>query len=192
MNTMSMPEPRRRRGPVRPRGELVADYPEEALASTAPRPTSPNGRPSGIGTGRRRLEHFARGRRGLLDRPLALVAVQQSDLSARRRRNTPPPPPPPPGSRLMFVFAAFSSVVSVLTEMISRFLGLRGEYLLRGLRTLLDGGGKFALPWRDILKIDYRARARGRRDRGYDGLRAAHHRRRVFFQAMMTKFPARS
>lgn len=53
---------------------------------------------------------------------------------------------------LMFVFAAFSSVVSVLTEMISRFLGLRGEYLLRGLRTLLDGGGRFALPWRDILR----------------------------------------
>ena len=52
---------------------------------------------------------------------------------------------------LVFVFAAFSSVVSVLTEMISRFLGLRGEYLLRGLRTLLDGGGKFALPWHNIL-----------------------------------------
>jgi hypothetical protein len=53
---------------------------------------------------------------------------------------------------LVFVFAVFSSVVSVLTETISRFLGLRGEYLLRGLRTLLDGGGKFALPWLDILK----------------------------------------
>jgi hypothetical protein len=29
--------------------ELVADYPEEALALMAPCPTSPNGRPSGIG-----------------------------------------------------------------------------------------------------------------------------------------------
>lgn len=60
---------------------------------------------------------------------------------------------------LVFVFAAFSSLVSVLTEMISRFLGLRGEYLLRGLRTLLDGGGKFALPWRDILRSTTRAPA---------------------------------
>lgn len=58
---------------------------------------------------------------------------------------------------LLFVFAAFSSVVSMLTEMISRFLGLRGEYLLRGLRTLLDGGGKFALPWLDILRSTTRA-----------------------------------
>ena len=29
--------------------ELVADYPEEAMALMAPCPTSPNGRPSGIG-----------------------------------------------------------------------------------------------------------------------------------------------
>ena len=40
--------------------ELVADYPEEALALMAPCPTSPNGRPSGIGIGRRRLQHLAR------------------------------------------------------------------------------------------------------------------------------------
>lgn len=46
---------------------------------------------------------------------------------------------------LVFVFAVFASIVSVLTEMVARFLGLRGEYLLRGLRTLLDGGGSFSL-----------------------------------------------
>lgn len=46
---------------------------------------------------------------------------------------------------LVFVFAVFASVVSVLTEVIARFIGLRGEYLLRGLRTLLDGGGTFSL-----------------------------------------------
>ncbi len=46
---------------------------------------------------------------------------------------------------LVFVFAVFASVVSVITEVIARSIGLRGEYLLRGLRTLLDGGGTFAL-----------------------------------------------
>ena len=46
---------------------------------------------------------------------------------------------------LVFVFAVFASVVSVLTEVIARFIGLRGEYLMRGLRTLLDGGGEFSL-----------------------------------------------
>ena len=46
---------------------------------------------------------------------------------------------------LVFVFAVFASIVSVLTEMITRYMGLRGEYLLRGLRTLLDGGGSFSL-----------------------------------------------
>jgi hypothetical protein len=46
---------------------------------------------------------------------------------------------------LVFVFAVFSVFVSIITEAISRFIGLRGEYLLRGLRTMLDGGGHFTL-----------------------------------------------
>ena len=47
---------------------------------------------------------------------------------------------------MVFVFAAFSLLASTLTEAVARFLGLRGEYLLRGVRSLVDGGGKFALP----------------------------------------------
>jgi len=39
---------------------------------------------------------------------------------------------------LAFIFATFAAAVSALTEVISRLIGLRGEYLLRGLRTLLD------------------------------------------------------
>ena len=46
---------------------------------------------------------------------------------------------------LVFVFAVFASVVSMLTEVLARYIGLRGEYLMRGLRTLLDGGGDFSL-----------------------------------------------
>jgi hypothetical protein len=46
---------------------------------------------------------------------------------------------------LVFVFAAFGVVVSVVTESISRYLGLRGEYLLRGLRSLVDSSSTFKL-----------------------------------------------
>jgi len=42
---------------------------------------------------------------------------------------------------LTFVFGVTAAVASVVTELISRFLGLRGAYLLRGLRELLDGTG---------------------------------------------------
>src|SRR5262245_14789612 len=52
---------------------------------------------------------------------------------------------------VVFLFATVAGLVSLLTETISRFLGLRGEYLLRGLRTMLDGGGKFNLEWADII-----------------------------------------
>ena len=48
---------------------------------------------------------------------------------------------------LVFVFAISAGLVSVITEAISRYVGLRAEYLLRGLRTLLDGGGTFTLPF---------------------------------------------
>jgi hypothetical protein len=42
---------------------------------------------------------------------------------------------------LAFVFAVTAAISSVVTELIARFLGLRGAYLLRGLRELVDGGG---------------------------------------------------
>ena len=48
---------------------------------------------------------------------------------------------------LVFVFAISAGLVSVITEAVSRYVGLRAEYLLRGLRTLLDGGGTFTLPF---------------------------------------------
>lgn len=48
---------------------------------------------------------------------------------------------------LVFVFATFAGLVSVLTELLTRFIGLRGEYMLRGIRSLVDGPGKFELPY---------------------------------------------
>jgi hypothetical protein len=39
---------------------------------------------------------------------------------------------------LAFVFGVMAALASVITELISRFLGLRGAYLLGGLRELLD------------------------------------------------------
>ena len=41
---------------------------------------------------------------------------------------------------LAFVFGVTAALASVGTELISRFLGLRGAYLLGGLRELLDSG----------------------------------------------------
>jgi hypothetical protein len=46
---------------------------------------------------------------------------------------------------LVFIFATFAALVSIATEGISRFFGLRGEYLLRGIRSLVDGDGNFSL-----------------------------------------------
>ncbi len=47
---------------------------------------------------------------------------------------------------LAFVFGVTAALSSVFTELIARFLGLRGSYLLGGLRELLDGdGGQTAL-----------------------------------------------
>ena len=42
---------------------------------------------------------------------------------------------------LIFVFAVTAALASVVTELIARLVGLRGAYLLYGLRELLDGGG---------------------------------------------------
>lgn len=51
----------------------------------------------------------------------------------------------------VFVFGTFALLTSTLTEMASRFFGLRGEYLLRGIRSMVDGGGHFELPdFRDL------------------------------------------
>jgi hypothetical protein len=47
---------------------------------------------------------------------------------------------------LVLVFAVLSGLVSTITEAIARFLGLRGEYLLRGLRTMVTSGSAFKLP----------------------------------------------
>ena len=42
---------------------------------------------------------------------------------------------------LAFIFGVTAALASVITEMIARFLGLRGAYLLAGLRELLDSSG---------------------------------------------------
>jgi len=41
---------------------------------------------------------------------------------------------------LALVFGVTAALSSMVTELVARFLGLRGEFLLRGLRELLDGG----------------------------------------------------
>ena len=41
---------------------------------------------------------------------------------------------------LTFVFAVAAALASFVTELIARFIGLRGAYLLSGLRELIDGG----------------------------------------------------
>jgi hypothetical protein len=53
---------------------------------------------------------------------------------------------------MVFVFATFAAVVSVVTELIARFIGLRGEYLLRGLSTLLDSPAHLELRPRDVMR----------------------------------------
>jgi hypothetical protein len=40
---------------------------------------------------------------------------------------------------LFFLFAIMSTITSAIAESISRFIGLRGTYLLKGLRSLVDG-----------------------------------------------------
>src|SRR5215831_5279222 len=52
---------------------------------------------------------------------------------------------------LVFIFASFAGAVSVSSEWMARYLGLRGEYLLRGIRTAVDGPSEFKLPVREVL-----------------------------------------
>jgi hypothetical protein len=54
---------------------------------------------------------------------------------------------------VVFLFGALAAVVAAITEAVGRFLGLRGEYLLRGLRTMLDGGGTFQLTDLGLRKL---------------------------------------
>jgi hypothetical protein len=42
---------------------------------------------------------------------------------------------------LTFVFGVTAALASVVTELIARLIGLRGAYLLTGIRELVDGGG---------------------------------------------------
>jgi hypothetical protein len=42
---------------------------------------------------------------------------------------------------MIFVFGVIAALASVVTELIARFIGLRGAYLLTGLRELVDGEG---------------------------------------------------
>lgn len=52
---------------------------------------------------------------------------------------------------LTFVFGITAAAVSAVTELVSRFLGLRAEYLLRGVRTMVDGPSTFGLSWRSVM-----------------------------------------
>ena len=54
---------------------------------------------------------------------------------------------------IVFVFATFGLLISLLTELIARFMGMRGEYLMRGLRSLVDENPTFRLQWRDLLTL---------------------------------------
>ena len=52
---------------------------------------------------------------------------------------------------LIFVFGITAAAVSALTEVVSRFLGLRAEFLLRGVRTMVDTDNNFKLSWRSVM-----------------------------------------
>jgi hypothetical protein len=53
---------------------------------------------------------------------------------------------------LVFIFAVFAGLVSMVTEGVARFIGLRGEYLLRGIRTLVDTDNNFELTLADCFR----------------------------------------
>ena len=52
---------------------------------------------------------------------------------------------------LTFIFATFAAAVSAISETAARYLGLRNEYLLRGIRTAVDGPSTFRLRVADIM-----------------------------------------
>ncbi|MBK9739941.1 MAG: hypothetical protein IPO93_10580 [Actinobacteria bacterium] len=57
------------------------------------------------------------------------------------------------GIGLVFVFAVTAALSTVITELISRFLGLRGQFLLRGLRELVDGDSDRATDLKDAKDL---------------------------------------
>jgi hypothetical protein len=61
---------------------------------------------------------------------------------------------------LIFVFAVLAALTSALTEAVARFLGLRGDFLLRGIRALVDGQVDGPPRQRDVARIEP-ATARG-------------------------------
>ena len=68
---------------------------------------------------------------------------------------------------LVFVFAATAAATSAATEMVARLLGLRGQYLLRGLRSLVDGTADLDEPkaTKELLDtIILRNQGRGQKD----------------------------
>ncbi|MDN5767239.1 MAG: hypothetical protein L0H96_21535 [Humibacillus sp.] len=52
---------------------------------------------------------------------------------------------------LVFTFATFAGLVTIMTEAISRYMGLRAEYLLRGLRTLSGWRRQIRVPFWDAV-----------------------------------------
>jgi hypothetical protein len=71
---------------------------------------------------------------------------------------------------LIFVFGVTAALASVFTELVSRFIGLRGAYLLTGLRELVDGRGtstdlgNAAADYRDMQGlVRHRTASRARR-----------------------------
>jgi len=52
---------------------------------------------------------------------------------------------------LTFIFAVFAAAVSAISEAVTRYFGLRAEYLLRGIRSLVDGQSHFELRWRELM-----------------------------------------
>jgi len=52
----------------------------------------------------------------------------------------------------VFLFAVFAALASVLTELVTGFVGLRGQYVLRGHPTLVDGPA--ASSWACVTSSD--------------------------------------
>ncbi len=52
---------------------------------------------------------------------------------------------------LTYIFAVFAVAVSAISEALSRYIGLRAEFLLRGIRSLVDGHSAFHLDWKELM-----------------------------------------
>ncbi len=67
---------------------------------------------------------------------------------------------------LTFIFAVFAVAVSATSEAVTRYFGLRAEYLLRGVRSLVDGQSDFKLRWRELMPWGMGTRFAGQRAKG--------------------------